>query len=209
MFGNGLASHTGASVDAEGFRSALNQRAHRIGRLRPSAAEHRIIKIAEVVDEHRLRRRIDACRLHARDVIVGEEAAVLDAVASVRVGHGGERLLVGAQHLLDRRIANGVERHLVALAVIVQHVFVEHRVGLAGHADRLVVAPIGLRHPGGAPARAAVGEDLHRPDAQHVVPGAGHQPGAMAVRTMLFGPGSPSKHMEVRTGSRPLRSAEK
>jgi hypothetical protein len=32
------------------------------------------------------------------------------------------------------------------------------------------------------PARAAVGEDLHRPDAQHVVPGAGHEAGAMAIR---------------------------
>ena len=84
-------------------------------------------------------------------MIVGEEAAMLDAVAPVRVRLRGERLLVSREHLLDRRIADGMDRHLVALAMVVHHEFVQRRVGLALDADRSILAQIWLRHPGVRP----------------------------------------------------------
>ena len=90
--------------------------------------------------------------------------------------------LVSGDELLDRRIADGVARKLVSLGVCVHHEIVDLLVRHHLHAGRAVVAEIGLGHPGRAPACRAIEEELDGADHQHVVAGAGYQPGLVALR---------------------------
>ena len=85
-------------------------------------------------------------------------------------------LLEGVEGLLDGGIADGMNGELIAFCMVIVHEVVhlvvvqEHQTGGLGLSD------IGLGHGGGPPAGAAVGEDLHRPDAQHGIAHARHHP---------------------------------
>jgi hypothetical protein len=136
-----------------------------VGAFRP---EHGFVEVAEIVHEDGLGHRLDAEPHHPVDLRRAVEAAMLDAVAPVRVGPRRQRGLEGVQGLLDRPVPDRMDGELVALGVVVRHEVV-HLVVAQHHEPRGPgLAEIGLRHGGRAPARAAIGEDLHRAHPQHV-----------------------------------------
>ena len=127
------------------------------------------------MDEHRLRHRMHAKPGHAGDLVRPHEAAMLDPVAPVGIGGVVERQPIGVENLVDGAIADGVDRELVAPGMIIAH---ERAQLLRREAEQALVcglAEIGGAHRRGACAGAAVGEDLHRPDREAVVAGAGDE----------------------------------
>jgi hypothetical protein len=109
-------------------------------------------------------------------VLVGPTiAGMLDAVTPVGIRHGLKRPFIGIERLLDRRIADGVNRQLIALRVVIVHEII-HLVVQEHQPPCLGFAEIGLGHGGRLPAGTAVGEDLDGPDAQHGIACAGHDP---------------------------------
>ena len=100
---------------------------------------------------------------------------MLDPVAAVGMDLVADRLLVAAQHLLDRRVADGVGGDLEAAGVVVRDVAVELLVAVDEDAEILGIVGIGRGHGRGLAAGRSVGEQLHRPGTHPLVAVAGHE----------------------------------
>ena len=79
------------------------------------------VKIAEIVDEYRLRHRLNAEAFHAGILVCPGIARMLDPVAPVRIGHCFESAFKGIEGLLDGGVADGMNSKLVALGMIIMH----------------------------------------------------------------------------------------
>ncbi len=122
-----------------------------------------------------LRHRDDPQRGGPRHVLRPAHAAVLDAVRVIRPGKRAQGVGVDVEDGGDGAVADGVGRDLPARAVGAGDDLPEPR---HVHLEEAAVAGLALEvaaHRRGPPDQRAVGEDLHRPDAQPLVAPAGAQ----------------------------------
>ncbi len=142
---------------------------------RPLGTERGKHAVADLGDEATLRDRDDPQRGQPRHVLRPAHPTVLDAMAMIRSGKRAQGVGVDVEDGGDRAVTDGVGGDLPARAVGTGDDVPEPR---HVHLEEAAVAGLALEvatHRGGPPDQRAVGEDLHRPDAQPLVAPAGAQ----------------------------------
>jgi hypothetical protein len=126
------------------------------------------VEIAKLVDEDRLGHRVDPGRRHPGELVIPQEAAMLDPMAASLDRLLRRRgLLHARQNLLDRGIADGMDRKLIAKVVVAGQEPVHF---LLREAEKAPVVRfsgnVRLAHRRSEAAGAAIAKDLHRAIAQ-------------------------------------------